>query len=577
MQVTLRLSLEGYLGHPHHGGNPKGEVWSRLSINMPKHRTPGAHGGHPVKTSFDAVIIGSGAGGAPVALELSKAGHRDPGAGEGALDMARKTSCMTRLQSCRRDFFVPFPEDDPHTVRRKPDGKATKSNAGWISQCVGGGTVHMSGFFFRFHPTDFKAWPFGYEALAPYYDVVERELGVSGDVSKNPFEPPRKGPFPYPPVATHPIAAWVDQAGKKLNMHPYPVPRAIITKSEGERSACVYCALCGSYGCEVNAKSSTAASLLPKAQATGRCEVRPKAMVRHIHAEGTRPSVVYIDEADQEHEVNAKVVVVACSAIESARLLLLSRSQKHPQGLGNNTGQVGKNLCFSTLGQLSAQLFYKDFSAVKTQQLKSPMPFVGRAVQDFYEEGGTFHLLWEHPNPIHAAERLLRDPDGGLVYGQALMERMQSHFVDSRSIEVECFSAWHPNEGCYISLDPEATDRFGLPAARITIARDPRDKAASQVLVDKARTLLEGLGAKNIRTLDVGGETLVLQHGTCRMGQDPSSSVTTPAGHLHEAQNIYVTDGGSLPSSGAVPSTMTIMANSFRIAKGLVQDLGRAR
>ncbi len=542
---------------------------------------------------YDAIIVGSGAGGAPVALELARAGHRVLVLEKGPRH-APQDFLHDEISSCRRDFFVPFPEDDPHTIRRSATEPAIKTNAGWISQCVGGGTVHMSGFFFRFHPKDFALkkhygalpgstaidWPFGYDDIAPYYDRVEKELGVSGDVSTNPHEPPRSGPFPYPPVATHPIAKWIDQAGAKVGMHPYPVPRAIITRAEQGRSGCVYCSLCGSYGCEVGAKSSTLASLLPKAEATGRCKILPKVMVRHVQPSRNGASVVYIDAQDKEHEVNAKVVVLACSAIESARLLLMSKSKAHPKGLGNDREQVGKNLCFSTLGQLSGQLIYSDFQAVKVQQLKNSMPFVGRAVQDFYElkegefpKGGTFHLLWEHPNPIHAAERLLMR-QGKLRFGEALMRDLHEHFAQSRSIEVECFSEWLPTQGCHVSLDPDVTDRFGLPSARITIARHPYDKQSSQTLVDRARVLLEAIGCKNVRTLDVGGETFVLQHGTCRMGTDPSSSVTSPLGHLHEIPQIYVTDGGSLPSSGAVPSTMTIMANSFRIAEGLAKTLG---
>jgi choline dehydrogenase-like flavoprotein len=510
----------------------------------------------------DVVVVGSGAGGAPVALTLARAGKRvlvlEKGPRRALTDFLHDEIAM-----CRRDFFTPLLDDDPHTLRRSEDEAPIRTNAGWISRCVGGGTVHMSGFFLRFQPKDFAAWPFTYEVLAPHYDRVERELGVSGDESANPFAPPRSGPYPHPPVLTHPIASRIDEAGKKLGMHPFPIPRAIITEPREGRSACVYCPLCGSYGCEVSAKSSTLASLLPAAEKTGRCEVRPNAMVRRVvmMKNGRASGVTYLDEKDVEHEVRAGVVVIACSAIESARLLLLSRSERHPNGLGNEQGQVGKNLCFSTLGQLQGRLFYRDFD----DSLRSPMPFVGRAVQDFYAEGGTFHLLWEHPNPIHSAEKLIRD-GGRLVYGRELMDRMYGRFVESRTLEVECFGEWTPTEGCYVSLDDRVTDRWGLPSARITIARDPSDRSKSELLVEKARQLLEALGAKEIETLAVGGETLVLQHGTCRMGTDPRSSVTTPDGRLHQVDNVYVTDGASLPSSGAVPSTLTIMANAFRIA-----------
>ena len=458
----------------------------------------------------------------------------------------------------------------------------------------GGGTVHMSGFFFRMHPEDFRLvstfgeipgstaidWPISYDDLAPYYDRVEQLVGVSGDTSRNPFEPPRSGPFPMPPVYTHPVAEWIDREGRRLGMHPYPVPRAIITEARPGRSACVYCALCGSYGCEVDAKSSTAAALIPAAEETGRCEVRSRCMVQRIimQKNGRAKGVEYVDEKGLRRAVHADVVIVAASAVESARLLLMSACGSHPDGVGNNGGQVGRNLCFNTLGQLTGELQYEGRSPEERQALESRAPFVGRAVQDFYRvdpagdlfgKGGTFHLLWEHPNPIHAAERLIRDADG-LVYGDALTKRLTHHFRDQRTLEVECFGDWMPTDGCYVELDATTTDRWGLPAASITIARHPSDMAASQLIVAEARRLLDALGARNVHVLDVGGETLVLQQGTCRMGVDPATSVCTAAGHLHEVDNLYVTCGGSLPTGGGAPSTMSIMANAFRIAEGIV-------
>ncbi len=540
------------------------------------------------------MVVGSGAGGSPIALTLARAGARvlvlEKGPRYGREDFPHD-----EITSCRRDFFTPFPADDPHTLRRSPDAVAASTSAGWTSRCVGGGTVHMSGFFFRFHPEDFRLvstfgpipestvidWPFTYDDLAPYYDRVERLVGVSGDTAANPFEPPRSGPFPMEPVFTHPVAKWVDRAGRSLGMHPYPVPRAIATEARDGRGACVYCPVCGSYGCEVDAKGSTAASLLPAAERTGRCEVRPGCMVEQVvmRRDGRAKGVVYFGPDGERRAVDANVVVVAASAVESARLLLLSGSSRHPRGVGNNGGLVGQNLCFSTLGALTGELAYAGRSAIEQEELRNSAPFIGRAVQDYYRtdpagflfgKGGTFHLLWEHLNPIYAAEHLLEGPDGP-VYGDVLTQRLVHHFKEQRTIEVECFGDWLPTEGCYVDLDPEVTDRWGLPAARVTIARHPSDLAASRLLVSEANRLLEALGAENVKVRQVGGETLVLQQGTCRMGADPATSVTNSRGHLHEVDNLYVTCGGSLPTGAAVPCTMTIMANAFRIADGIVE------
>ena len=545
----------------------------------------------------EVVVVGSGAGGAPVAHVLARAGAQvlvlDKGPRYGVQDFLHD-----EIAVCRRSFWVPPVEDDPHVIVRA-DGRPVQSNAGWIAQCVGGGTVHMSGFFFRMHPEDLRLvstygpladstaidWPIDYEALAPFYDRVEREVGVSGDVSKNPFEPPRAGPFPYPPVVNHPFAREIDRRGEALGLHPFPVPRAIITQGDATRGACIYCALCGSYGCEAHAKSSTLASLIPKAEATGRCVVKAGCMVRRVRMQrdGRAAGVEYVGPDGELRVVNAKVVVVAATAIESARLLLMSASAGHPDGLGNRLGQVGQNLCLSTLGQVKGQLRYASFSPDMQEVLQNSAPFLGRAVQDHYRapgvgfgKGGTFHLLWAHPNPIHAAEALIRGPQG-LVYGDELTRRLAERFREGREVEVECFSEWLPTPGCHVTLDPEVTDRFGLPAARITVGqRHPSDHAASPHLVREAERLLAALGATDVVTPAVGGETWVLQHGTCRMGLDPRTSVTNPDGQLHEVDNVYVTCGGALPSSGAVPSTFTILANAYRVAEGLARRLGYA-
>jgi choline dehydrogenase-like flavoprotein len=288
--------------------------------------------------------------------------------------------------------------------------------------------------------------------------------------------------------------------------------------------------------------------------------------------------VEYLDRDGQTRKIGARVVCVAATAVESARLLLLSNSSRFPKGLANNCGLVGKNLTFSTFGKGTA-FFDRHQLEEKLGKEGMDLPFMLRSVQDSYwkergggvlPKGGTHNFILHHPNPINAAIRLAMDAKWKL-WGQGLKDRLYEFFHNELALEFEVFGEFLPWKGCYTDLDPEAKDRHGLPAARLTVAHHPLNGDVNRLMVREGLDMLEAIrpAAKTVEPWTWASTTYHLQHGTCRFGKDPATSVLDPHCQAHEVKNLYVTDGSFMPTSGGVPATPTIMANSLRVAHHL--------
>ena len=534
----------------------------------------------------DAIIVGSGAGGGPLAAVLAEAGLNVLVLEKGP-DHQPSEYVHDEIAIVRRDFFNSSLADEPHMLVRRGSSTAEHSPMGWIARCVGGGTVHMAGHVYRLHPDDFRMrtrfgayealadWPYRYEDLEPYYTRVDWEVGISGRAGSDPLEGPRSKPYPMPPVDAHPLSKWIDAACDRIGVRAFPDPRAIASRPFRRRAQCVYCDFCGSYGCEVGAKSNSQTELLPRARATGRCEVVPDAMVKAVavDATGRACGVVYLDRDGREREEGARIVCVCCSAVESARLLLMSRSGRFSNGLANNGGQVGRHLQFQAYSTGSAKFRYSNHA---DKPLKHPHPFLGRSVRDYYflpdesiapiAKGGLIRLGFPHANPIFTAIRLAHGTDGATVWGPILKERLREYYHDYRTIEFEVFHDFIPNDRTFVTLDPGVKDKYGLPAARIHLDEPEQQRRAGRWLMERGLEILLAAGADELVPGDVGGSTGHLVHGTCRAGRDSATSVLNEYCQAHEVPNLFVVDGSFMPTSGGVPTTLTIMANSFRVA-----------
>lgn len=543
----------------------------------------------PENRRRDVVIIGSGAGGSPLALTLSRAGLDVLVLEKGPRHQPESFVHDELDEALNPHRFLPSLEDDPHILVRL--GKAPeRSTLGWIGRCVGGGTVRMGGYFYRFVPDDFRMrtrfgdfeeladWPYGYDELEPYYCRAEWEIGVSG--GHGPLDGPRSRPLPMPAVNSHPLADLLDRACERLGVTSYSTPRAVNSRPHNGRPACSYCHTCGGYGCPTGAKGSTLAALLPRAEATGCCEILAGVMVRELplDRQGRVTGCVYLDDAGKEHKVAARVVCVCCSAVESARLLLLSRSSRFPDGLANSSGRVGRHLQLHS-GSVGRASFRP--GRLNHEQLFDSNPYTGRSVMDHYflpkgisplAKGGILRFGSSADGPVSKSQALaFGDDQREVLWGAALEHRIREHFFEQREMHFEVFHDYLPNAGSRVQLDPEVKDAWGLPVARVYLDPCEHHVLAGEYLVDRGLEIFEAMGASKLRRGNsIGHPTKVHAHGTCRAGLDPRDSVLDPFCRAHEVSNLYVVDGSFMPTSGGAAPTLTILANSFRTADHLV-------
>ena len=538
---------------------------------------------------YDVCIVGSGAGAGPIAYELSRAGKKVVVLEKGAFYREEEFS-KDEVAFCRRSIVTPKLTDEYHMIEDLEKGQWVARSTRelgwdfWNGNIVGGSSNFMSGFFHRLHPKDFCLrssfgeiaganivdWPIGYEELEPYYTKVEQVVGVSGKVTPHRYQEPRSTPdFPYPATEEQPVSGVIDRACRQLGLAVVKTPRAIISRSKDDRDACYYSNYCGSYGCSSGAKGSARAALLQPALMTGNLTIKSGCHVKRLAVDrkGRVRAAVCMYQG-KEIEVEAKLFVVAAQAIESSRLLLNSKSPSFPNGLANNSGQVGKNMLFSAGGIVSGEL---DKKVLSQKDLFSEGLFVNRTIKEWYfldkdTKGGISEAIFEHANPIRRANNVKWADDGSLLWGKKLQEKLLEKFTQKRTLQFEIFNDWLPNDDCFVTIDTEHMDKYGMPVARLRIGSHPHNEKIGNILAQKTVKVLERIGATDIRSFITPYPPQNLQAGGCRFRDDPKTSVLDKNCKAHEVENLYVTDGSFMPTGGSVPYTWTIYANAFRVA-----------
>ena len=521
----------------------------------------------------DFVVVGSGAAGGVMAKELSQAGFSvvvlEQGPWRNENDFPHD-----EIKVWQHNHFTIDWSKQPTTFRATEKDKANQQPALMYGRGVGGTTVHFSANYWRFKPIDFREvstkgslagtsladWPISYDELEPYYTKVDWEVGVAG--APGPFDPPRSRAYPMPPHAIKSEGVLIERAARQLGWTAFPAPMAINSRFYQGRSQCVSCGFCLGFGCEVRAKNSSLVTVIPAAMATGKCEVRTNAYVRKVEVSprGRVTGVKYFDADRREVYQLAKAVVLCANGAETPRLLFNSASAAFPNGLANSSGYVGRNLMFNgagfAVGRFENEVNgYKGIVASRiiwdTYELDPKLGFAG---------GGGFDFRFAQP-PINFAFAGLAP--GEPTWGREYKRLLATNF--NRTLTAYGHTTSLPVPGNSISLDPRVKDAWGLPALRVTYQDHPQDLKMYKWFADRSEDLLKAAGATKTWQLDVTSQQFgVHLLGTCRMGDDPKTSVVDKYHRAHDVRNLFIVDGSSFVTSGRGQPTMTIQALAFR-------------
>jgi choline dehydrogenase-like flavoprotein len=549
---------------------------------------------------YDVCIVGSGAGGGMAAKVLCEAGADVVMLEAGSMWDTEKDSKMSAwaYDSPRRGAATPdkpFGEFDGciggWEIEGEPYTQGPGTTFDWFrARMLGGRTNHWGRISLRFGPDDFRRrsidglgddWPISYDDLKPYYDKLDRLVGIFGSVENLPNDP--DGIFlPPPRPRCHELL--IKQAADRLNITCIPSRLSILTKPLNGRAACHYCGQCGR-GCSTHSNFSSPSVLLPPALATGRLRIIANAMAREVTTDenGMATGVSYVNRSDRrDNAVRARIVVLAASACESARILLNSKSARFPNGLANSSGVVGKYLTDSTGLSVSGYI-----------------PKLANGVPHNEDGVGGMHLYmpwWldnkklDFPRGYHIELSGGRRsaPSFGILsgiqrfngkggYGKQLKDDYRKYY--GSTVGFAGRGEMVPNDQTYCELDSSVVDTYGIPVLRFHFRFSEHEYLQAKHMQETFREIIHELGGSPLSRmpsreegygLENGGR-IIHEVGTTRMGNDPQTSVVNQYCQAHDVKNLFVADGGPFVSNADKNCTWTILALAMRTAEHIAE------
>ncbi|MFT3696347.1 MAG: GMC family oxidoreductase [Kofleriaceae bacterium] len=553
--------------------------------------TPNILGDDSLST-FDTIIVGSGAGGSTVARTLAVAGQKVlileagnnhfPGLDDPAgLSPPNFSNDELKLQV--RSLIAQDTLIEPRTFRAtEASGPRTfVGDANALPHNVGGAAVHADMKYPRFRETDFQLgtllgpidgasfvdWPVDYATLERFYVEIEHAVGVQGSegADADPFAPAKSKPYPMPPGLPMFANTILGDAAKRLGYHPFSYPTAVTSRPYRGRPACIDCGFCSGYGCPTHAKSSPAVTLLRDALLTGNVQLRFNAPVMRLNANTTKTqidSVSYMDPTGAYVTVKADRVVLAASAAETARLVMLSDPE-----LANSSGLVGRNLMFHfqtyVVGVLnqrvhghrgrSVTLGMSDFRGVPND----PAQPLGGII----ELATSSDLIGEAKNYALQLGKT----------GSALRKLIEQSPLRDKLVAMIMQAEDAPQTGNRVDLDPDVKDVYGRPALRVTYQNHAWELATRDFYIPKMLAIHEEAGAQFalVQPPDSPSQSRHVM-GTMRMGTDPAMSVCDRTGKVHDVGNLYCADGSLFPTSSGFNPTLTLQALALWVGANIV-------